>query len=936
MATITVDQYNDDGTTSRTAGEVLTINGAVFTQRTDTRWHATAPGSMTGTFGGACVISSSLGGGFKIDGTNVRWIPFTSGTGNVPSIGTTITGGTSGASGYLLAVYANLTSAPSTVGGVMPASGFLKFREVTSGPFNSSESLTGIGASTNGPEVAGWLEIVMDQAGNWSIPRLGLFQVRGDWFYLDNTTGVRGQTLQVPTNGGGANTFCPGVWIAEAPVTITGATWANGVATYTATAHGFKNKQVILIEGISPAGYNLEAEITVINANTFTIPIASNPGSYSSGGTATWFDFYPGLRTTTQWGTASLGTDARSKFVETIGSGQLRIGSDGTNDIGYLPASGRRTRVPNVFLRQCTTAARATNAAPNATLATRPDFTTTTAGYMDIEYAYGDWYFYFLQAYYTKLHHFATFETVYIAECATALDLNNGFTGMYSALDTYSLRLTSCFAGGEIRNWGGPRGNAAGSSDHDVYIEYCIGQVFTNVRGGILAYARSSGHPIYATQSSNLIFNNCRATNGPLTLNTCSDCEVNNKDHVDRYVGTTTTATGYAFQVQASCANIKINGLSFGLDGLIANVHPYTALVYLQASSGVKVRNFGSRSSFLSGGSANNPGYIFASGGNNVDVKIQRCYLAPTRTGAISTLNSDKGMIYEHVYGDMGDTMTLASLNSVVKNGGGTNTVTGQSSVYGTHFWDAFTSNTVGRVILSCNEPTVETQSLVTTSFGVGSGFTSVGGVTMVNVNDYLIVEMNYFVKGCTSFQNAAATLTGTNTGNHSFEYQIDVNNGNGWNGTWKTLNGANLSGESISPSLGFKLKYRITCITAAATNLVTYVRILTNSTLAAQTDNLYDLDPVPLVITVLDAVSKSPISGARVFLETYPGGTDLLNALTDADGQASVMYGYLADQALVGRARKASSAPLYRTGDIIGTITEEGFAQTVLLIGDE
>jgi len=50
MATISVDQYNDDGTTSRTAGEVLTINGATFTQRTDTRWHATAPASMTGDY----------------------------------------------------------------------------------------------------------------------------------------------------------------------------------------------------------------------------------------------------------------------------------------------------------------------------------------------------------------------------------------------------------------------------------------------------------------------------------------------------------------------------------------------------------------------------------------------------------------------------------------------------------------------------------------------------------------------------------------------------------------------------------------------------------------------------------------------------------------------------------------------------------------------
>ena len=34
---------------------------------------------------------------------------------------------------------------------------------------------------------------------------------------------------------------------------------------------------------------------------------------------------------------------------------------------------------------------------------------------------------------------------------------------------------------------------------------------------------------------------------------------------------------------------------------------------------------------------------------------------------------------------------------------------------------------------------------------------------------------MQVFKKQHTSFQNAAATLTGTNTGNHSYEYQIDT-----------------------------------------------------------------------------------------------------------------------------------------------------------------
>ena len=120
MATITVNQFNDDGTTARTAGEVLTISGGVFTQRTDTRWHATAPASMTGTYGGNSITSATLGGGIVIDARNVRWLAYNTGSGNVPAIGTTITQG--GVSGYLLGVWSSYTSAPTAVGAAMPTS----------------------------------------------------------------------------------------------------------------------------------------------------------------------------------------------------------------------------------------------------------------------------------------------------------------------------------------------------------------------------------------------------------------------------------------------------------------------------------------------------------------------------------------------------------------------------------------------------------------------------------------------------------------------------------------------------------------------------------------------------------------------------------------------------------------------------------------------
>ena len=142
MATFTTDAFLDSGV-ARTAGEVHTFNGGTLTVRTDTRWHANAPASMTGSFGGNSVISATLGGGLVLDARNVRWMPYTGGGGTVPAIGTTVTRG--GVTGYLLGVWDSLTAAPTAVGAAMPATGFLKFREVTGGPFTAG-ALTGITA----------------------------------------------------------------------------------------------------------------------------------------------------------------------------------------------------------------------------------------------------------------------------------------------------------------------------------------------------------------------------------------------------------------------------------------------------------------------------------------------------------------------------------------------------------------------------------------------------------------------------------------------------------------------------------------------------------------------------------------------------------------------------------------------------------------------
>jgi hypothetical protein len=67
---------------------------------------------------------------------------------------------------------------------------------------------------------------------------------------------------------------------------ITAASWASNVATFTATAHGFDNGDVVVITGVTPTAYNRHGVVANKTANTFEITIGSNPGTYTSGGTA--------------------------------------------------------------------------------------------------------------------------------------------------------------------------------------------------------------------------------------------------------------------------------------------------------------------------------------------------------------------------------------------------------------------------------------------------------------------------------------------------------------------------------------------------------------------------------------------------------------------------------------------------------------------------
>lgn len=784
--TITTDQ-NWDTLSGKAGGDTYNVNGGLLRIDTDTRYCANSS-PTTGTIG-VITISSTLGGTVLMDGTKVRLIPYNTGTGNVPAAGTTITQG--GVSSTLLCVMSAVNVVPTTSGSAMPATGFIKVKDKTGGSY-AAGALSGIGASATGADVVGWIEVAADEvaANAFTIPRLGKWQITGDWYDAGTTNGSRGQTFQLPNGTAGAGLRTPGVWIET----------ASGSGTY---------------------------------------------------------EFWPALSTANGFATANHGTDDRSKVVQDATGGLIRIGSDGTNNIGHLPPSGCKVRIPNVILTGNTTAQRGTAVIPNSTIATRFETVTTSAGVIDIDKAAIHWYLNISQAYSVKLNNCGVFDGPHIiSEVAAPLDLKNFHIIPANALDAQAITLQSCFAGGVIEDckWG--RAGTIAAADHIGTVSYCIGQTWTRFHAIAWAVRTNNTFPrMIWTWNDNITLDDCRAIGLAFNLVTCSNVTVTNMKYCDRQIAQATTFPQYALLIETRCNGVTVNG--FGIYGSTANMHPYSGLFSLAASKNIKIRNIGSPGARFEMGTANAAGVVVNHGGNNDGVEVKRVYVQNTRTGIYATLNSDTNVLYENVWGDAGDAPDAQCLNMLQRGmyAGGTPT-TAFTSVYGSIFWDAFISATQGRIGLFFNEPTSAQSAYVYNKTITGaSGFTSTGSLALVVLNNTVTYEWPHFIRGYTALANVAPTLTGTNTGNHTLDYQIDT--GAGWNGTWKTLNATNLSAETgITAAAGFKLKIRVTCSSASTTNALTGVYIVgtTDSTSQQQT---YPLDLNTLTLTGLQNPSE-------------------------------------------------------------------------------
>ena len=811
MATITTDTFLDDGT-ARTAGENWTLNGATLTIRTDTRVHANAPAGMTGSIG-ALTCSSTLGGGIILDGTKVRWVSYTGGTGYIPPIGSFMVQGST--IGYFLGVWESMTSAPLT-SGPTPSSGYIKLREVTGGRFLHNLGFAcadGLGLEMNGKttntlgsggdgtvgspaDAPGWIEVVFDNISSWQFYRLGTgLKAEGQWFELGATNGTIGQTFNVPTNGGGNTTHVYGVQIETSP--------DSGV-----------------------------------------------------------YEWWPALASTVGWSTTYLTTDARAKYVQSVGNGVVRIGSDGTNNIGFVPPAGCKVRIPGLICRFTTSANRSLNSTPGTGIGGRPGSSGTgmSNATVDVRCVMWDWYFSFLNSYSVYVRDLCCEGSIGFQNNQIPFNVDGLAIGCVANNPTEKISLTSSFNGGTLTNVSAIRFYGADSNTGAIKASNASNIVMSNVNIGILNRTTASAYAVFLDNVTNFTINNLKCRGNGLAIRDSKQVTTNNLDYIDRLSGATNASLAtYSVYIETS-SDIKVDGISFGINGTLPSCNPAGGVVWTTTNlGGITVRNGGTRTSPLHS-SAVHPQFLWRTSNDN-DVRVQRIFVSGVTQNVISTSTGSRNCKAEQLHtSSQGSNVSFPMNNTYFKaigTYGTTSTVNVQpSGTYGQHFYDGFISDTVGYFRFQMNEPSPDTLGYTERNFtGAKTGFTGTGGLVLTTAGEFYTFELPYFVKGHTGFGSVNPISFGPASGSGLMEYQIDK--GTGYSGTWKTLSQVNIGGESgIDPDTGFRFKLRYS-LAASGSALFTSFSIATTTTLAVQSAGLYPLDTSTLSFTGLQPGSE-------------------------------------------------------------------------------
>jgi hypothetical protein len=789
---------------------------------------------------GDIAISSSLGGSIVMDGTQVWEVPFTTSSGTVPTqaaLGSNgVTGATSGATGELLRVFNNASPPAPIAAGAAFPASGFIKLRTRTGNFQAGEVINLPGGAT----------ITATNAG------------RRSWVHIVGR-GV--------TSGTGSRITIPRLGTLQA----TGDWYELGTTNGT-------------------------------DSQTFQFPVADSCP-------AIWIETEAGsgiyeiwANAVERWTTGAVSTtDKRGMFFNiNAATGVITIAERGTNNAGFKPPSGCKVRVPNVIWSNGDSTNYANNINPGSA-DSRYGFTSPAGGAVSITGVSSIWHCFFNGLFSLSVANSGLSQQFTGQSIASPMTFSNVAIVPTAAFGTQTSNFSNCYRGGTFSDCRFvARTLATAMLVTDVaemtfnrFHVYGFGASGTNNPGST---------SLSLTRCNNFLFSDIISIGTRVaTVATSFAITFENLRYAVRTIGTTQTTDGLGpFSISTGTDTFSLNGFS-NYENLL-NVHSYGTIV--QAITGalnISISNIGSPASPYDFGSVN-PGSFVMSAALNTNITLRRVYTINNRIGLFSFNNAVSNVNVYNSWASDATVQAVPSLNTTVRGGRFTPSTTGQTNVYGTHWLDAWQSTTAGQIVIACNEPLDITldQCSATLDTGNGSGFTSNGDVSMKQLTDVVTWTMPYFALGVTGFQNIAPTITGTNTANHTLEFQYDI--GSGWNGTWLALTGANLAAISVTPSVGVRLQVRATVNTASTGNLLTYISIATTTTAVAQQIEY----PLPgSLLTVNGLIPNSRVKVSRV-------DTGAVLTQTLATG-TSLTFDLAYTGAVRIEARNASSATAYK-----------------------
>ena len=577
-------------------------------------------------------------------------------------------------------------------------------------------------------------------------------------------------------------------------------------------------------------------------------------------------------------------------FKQTFGSSTLTFG---TSTGGGAPPSGARIRIPNVHIGTTTTGAPTTEVnsatlnahiglvAPNTNLNVSIDHLNGSSCYVDFRGTNGVtvsdscWSLFTSSAFINKVN-----ASILLSNCAI-ITPSIGVAG--NTLASCACAITDNIGGITIDDcviYGGLNSNNAGG----LILTTMANLAFTG-RCKLASNQQDENtmYPLRAATASNITAETLISLGGPISVSTGS-----NNWAIDELVyglppgrGTTEENIVNAL-IHAASLNCEISSGRLATGGA---KHGRNYIVSLTDSDSVTIRNFGAVDDKIDGEARCTGVVTFV--GITSNVKVQRVwYDNLNSSAAYAFVNSVADVDIINCSADYNDEIEIDATRVLVKGcHGASGTPDAATGVEGdlvnclaSCFLDYFKSDTTGALGLIFNDRGVKHAGDIVVTAGTPI-WNGLGDLLMRNLNDQVVYTWPYEIKGHTAFQNAAIQVSAV--GSYFYEYDLDT--GSGFSGTWTTINGTNLSAETISPA-GFRFKVRIT---AAATNTNAAIKglaVLTETTLAAQAANLYPLDQIVLTLTGIESGSDIVILAA---------GTTTERANIDANASTTYAYAY-------------------------------------------